>query len=58
MTTYENWSLILTGIYDLLTFGLLMFVGYEAVLKKRQPKIAFYMQRMPEDTKQHSEGER
>ena len=55
MTTYENWSLILTGIYDLLTFGLLMFVGYEAVLKKRQPEIAFYMQRMPEDTKQHSE---
>lgn len=52
MTKYEWWSLALTGVYDLLTFLLLIFVVYEALIKPRQANIALYIQRMPEDTKQ------
>jgi hypothetical protein len=52
MTNYECWSLVLTGMYDLFTFLLLVFVAYEALIKPRLPNIAFYIQRMPEDTKQ------
>ncbi len=50
MKTYEIWSLVLTGTYDLLTFGLLLFVAYEAVVRPRQPNIAFNLQRRPKDT--------
>jgi hypothetical protein len=52
MTKYEWWSLALTGVYDLLTLLLLVFVVYEALIKPRQANIALYIQRMPEDTKQ------
>jgi hypothetical protein len=52
MTKYEILSLILTGTYDLLTLFLLVFVVYEAVIKPRRPDIAFYLQNLPEDTKQ------
>jgi hypothetical protein len=52
MTNYECWSLVFTGMYDLFTFLLLVFVAYEALIKPRLPNIAFYIQRMPEDTKQ------
>jgi hypothetical protein len=54
MTKYEFWSLVFTGTYDLLTFLLLIFVVYEAVFKPLRANVAFYMQRMPEDTKQWS----
>lgn len=54
MTKYEWWSLALTGVYDLLTFLLLMFVVYEALIKPRQANIALFIQRMPDDTKQWS----
>jgi hypothetical protein len=54
MTRYESWALALTGVYDLLTFLLLIFVVYEALIKPRQANIALYIQRMPEDTKQWS----
>lgn len=54
MTKYEWWALALTGVYDLLTFLLLIFVVYEALIKPRQANIALYIQRMPEDTKQWS----
>ncbi len=54
MTKYELWALALTSVYDLLTFLLLIFVVYEALIKPRQANIALYIQRMPEDTKQWS----
>ncbi|WP_157492331.1 hypothetical protein [Geothrix fermentans] len=54
MSTYEMWSLILTGIYNLLTFGLLAFVAYETLVKPRQPNIAFYLQGVSDDTEQWS----
>ena len=50
MTSYETFSLVLTGTYDLLTFGLLLFVAYESFVKPRQPNIAFNLQRRPRDT--------
>jgi len=50
MTKFETWSLILTGIYDFLTFGLLSFVAHEALIKPRMPNIGFYLQRKPKDT--------
>ena len=54
MTKYELWALALTGLYDLLTFLLLIFVVYEALIKPRQANLALYIQRMPEDAKQWS----
>jgi hypothetical protein len=50
MSNYEQWSLILTGVYDALTFGLLCFVAYEAVIRPRLPNIAFYVQTLAKDT--------
>jgi hypothetical protein len=35
MSTYETWSLILTGIYDALALLLLLFVAYEAWHEER-----------------------
>ena len=51
MTKYECLSLGLTAIYDILTFLLLIFVIYEAIIKSRLPNIAFYLQNLPDDTK-------
>ena len=51
MTKYETWSLVLTATYDLLTFLLIIFVAYEAIIKPRRSNVAFYFQRMPRDTK-------
>ena len=41
MTCYEMTSLILTAVYDIFTFLLLVVVAYEAIFKPRQPNIAF-----------------
>jgi hypothetical protein len=54
MTDYEKWSLVLTGMYDLLTFLLLVFVAYEAVIAPRAARLAFYLQRVTKDTKSWS----
>lgn len=51
MTKYEILSLILTGTYDLLTLLILIFIIYEAIIKPRLPDIAFYPQKLPQDTK-------
>lgn len=50
MTLYEKSSLILTGIYDLLTFGLLFFVAFEAIVKPKIPKLSLSLQQVPDDT--------
>lgn len=50
MTSYELWTLFLTASYDLLTFFLLVFVVYEAIIKPKIPNIAFYLQSLPMDT--------
>lgn len=52
MTSYEKWSLLLTGIYDLLTFLLLVFTVYIAVFQRRRPNLALYYKTRPRDTKQ------
>ncbi|HMO81856.1 MAG TPA: hypothetical protein PKD24_13785 [Pyrinomonadaceae bacterium] len=52
MSRYENWSLLLTGIYNLLTFLLLAFTVYIAVVQRRIPNIALYYKTRPKDTKQ------
>ena len=52
MSKYENWSLILTGIYDLLTFLLLGFTVYIAVFHRRRPNLALYYKTRLKDTKQ------
>lgn len=54
MTPYENSSLVLTAVYDLLTFGLLTFVAYEALIKPKLANLAIYFQAKPKDTKQWS----
>jgi hypothetical protein len=54
MTRFETLSLLLTGIYDLLTFLLLVFVVYEGIIKPRLADIAFYYIGIPKDTKQWS----
>ncbi|HEY2846788.1 MAG TPA: hypothetical protein VGI80_03160 [Pyrinomonadaceae bacterium] len=54
MSNYETWSLTLTGLYYLLTFGLLLGVTYQAIIVPRKPRIALYLQRMPQDTKMWS----
>ncbi len=51
MSKYETFSLLFTGIYDLLTFMLLVFVVYEGLIKPRLADIAFYYLVMPDDTK-------
>lgn len=51
MSPYESWSLILTAIYDLLTFGLLAFVAYEAVIKPRKENVSINFVSKPADTK-------
>lgn len=51
MSSYEISSLVLTGIYDLLTFLLLFVVAYEAMFRSKIPNIAFYMQTLSTDTK-------
>jgi hypothetical protein len=51
MSKYEIWSLALTATYDGLTFLLLMFVAYEAAIKPSRANIAFYIQRIPKETK-------
>jgi len=56
LSNYEFWSLALTGVYDILTFLLLLFVAYEALVKPRLPDIAFYPQERPKDTKTWSWG--
>jgi hypothetical protein len=54
MTSYEKWSLIVTALYDLLTFGLLAFVAYQTVILPRVPKLALHIQRRAPDTKNWS----
>jgi hypothetical protein len=56
MTKYETLSLFLTGIYDILTFLLLVFVVYEGIIKGHLANIAFYYLEMPEDTKRWGWG--
>jgi len=50
----QTWTVILTGIYDFLTFLLLYFVFFEAIIKPKIPNIAFYMQQSPIDTQNWS----
>jgi hypothetical protein len=52
LSSYEFWSLLLTGIYDLLTFLLLVFTVYIAVVQRRIPNIALYYKTKLKDTKQ------
>lgn len=52
MSSYEVWSLILTGVYNLLTFLLLVFTVYLAVVQRRLPNIALYHRTRLKDTKQ------
>ncbi len=54
MSSYEIWSLVLTGIYDLLTFLLLAVTVYVAIIQKRIANIAFYHQSINRDTKSWS----
>lgn len=49
MSSYEVLNLCLTGIYDLLTFGLLFFVAYEALIKPRKPNVVLSLQSNPPD---------
>lgn len=51
MSPYESSSLILTGVYDLLTFLLLFIVAYEAIFRSKIPNIAYFVQTLPRDTK-------
>lgn len=54
MSSYEMWSLILTGIYDLLTFLLFAVTVYVAIIQRRIANIAFYHQSVNRDTKSYS----
>lgn len=54
MTLYEYCSLALTAIYNILTFFLLVFVAYEALIKPKLGNLAIYFQAKPKDTKQWS----
>ena len=54
MNDYEIWSLVLTTIYNLLTFGLLSVVAYEAFIKPKRENIAIYFHAKPKDTKNWS----
>ena len=56
MSSYEIWSLILTGIYDLLTFLLIAVTVYVAIIQRRIANIAFYYQSVNRDTKSKSGG--
>lgn len=51
MSQYEIWSLVLTGVYDLLTFLLLACTVYIAVIQRRIPNIALFYEVPPRDTK-------
>ena len=51
MTNYERDSLILTGLYDIITLCLLVFVIYEAIVKPKIPNIVFYLETLPGNTK-------
>ncbi|MDD5203854.1 MAG: hypothetical protein PHS17_00455 [Desulfobacterales bacterium] len=55
MSCYEKWSLALTAMYDVLTFFLLLFIVYEAIVKPKIPNVAFYLQTLPRDTKEWSQ---
>lgn len=57
MTPYElnsicisKWSLVMTIIYDILTFGLLCFVAYESIIRPKIPILALSLQSIPLDT--------
>ena len=54
MTSYELWSLIFTGAYDILTFLLLLLVAYEAFVKPKLPEVLVHFQGISPDTKQWS----
>lgn len=54
MSPYESWSLAFTAIYDVLTFGLLAFVAYEAVIKPRKEDLTVNFVSIPRDTKSWS----
>jgi len=54
MSAYEGWSLLLTAIYNVLTFGLLVLVAYESVFKSKRPNLAIYFQPLARDTKSWS----
>jgi hypothetical protein len=56
LSTYEYRSLILTGIYDLLTLCLLWSVIYEALIKPRQADLSINFVTKPADTKSLSES--
>jgi hypothetical protein len=51
ISNHEIWSLILTGIYDLLTFLLLAITVYVTIIQRRIANIAFYYQSVNRDTK-------
>lgn len=51
LTSYEFWSLSLTAFYSLLTFGLLVVVAYDAIIKPRKEDLALYFKGSPPDTK-------
>jgi len=50
MTQYEKLSILFTGVYDVLTFGLLFFVAFEAIIKPKIPKVSLSLQQVPDDT--------
>jgi hypothetical protein len=52
MSKFETWSLVLTALYDLLTFLLLAFTVYATVVHRKLPNISLYTQGIFEDTKQ------
>jgi len=50
MSNYEIGNLILTGLYDFLTLGLLVFVAYEALIKPKKPLVVLSLRAKPSDT--------
>ena len=52
MFSYESCSLILTGVYSVLTFFLLAFVAYESLVKPKLGNPAVYLRGEPTDTEQ------
>lgn len=48
---YEFWTLVEQGLYDVLTFGLLYFVAYDALVKPKSANLAISFDISPEDTK-------
>ena len=58
MSKFEVWSLLLTGIYDLLTFLLLLFTIYATVIYRKLPSISVYTQGILDDTEEAGQRRR